>query len=525
MKKILLIVIALIPFFVQAQTKAPVIRPYSADEAKDNKKVADENLKLQLYNAALPIYQRLQVTTPNDAEVNFKLGICYLNSNFNKAAAVPFLEFAANANTKTRPKDVLFELGKAYHYAGLYDKALESFEKYREEKKGSVDAKLKFDQWVAWSTNAKSVTARPVKATFVNLGKAINTPSPDYRPLMSVADTIVYFSSKRKGNTGGGMDDLGEIPADVYFFTQNDSGRTKAKNAGTGVNTAFFDEGLSVNASGDKLLIYREAPESNGDIYIAELQGKMFGPAVSLGKSFITKSLETGASISPDGMTLYFAAEMEGSKTGKDIYRCTRTESTSWGKPERLSSAVNTNGDEDNPMIWLDGKTLFFCSTGHTSMGGYDIFSSKLRDTREDFTSAENIGYPLNTVYDDLSIALGADGKHLYLSAVRDSGFGDYDLYEVSVENALVDNPMTWICGKAIAQTGMPAKGAIVIITDQNGATVAQMESNSANGRFDVAVPPGTYKISLRHAKMGKGEALVTAEEGKARVDVDVKFE
>jgi len=525
MKKILILLAVVLPFSMMAQTKSPVIRPYSADEAKENKKYADENIKLTLYNQALPIYQRLQVTSPNDAEINFKLGICYLNTNINKGAAVPYLEYAANANTKEKPKDVTFELAKAYHYAGLYDKALEHYEKFRMEKKGVVDAKLKLDQWIAWSTNAKTITASTVEATFMNLGKGVNSPTPDYRPVMGAADTVIYFSSKRKGNTGGVTDDLGEITSDVYFFTQNDTSRSKAKNAGVGVNTAFYEECLSVNPSGDKMLVYREGPDANGDIYISELSGKTFAPAVSLGKAFITKSLETGATISPDGMTMYFAAEAEGSKTGKDIWRCTRTESTTWSKPERLSDVINTSGDEDNPIIWLDGKTLFFSSTGHTSIGGYDIFRAVLKDSREDFGKPENIGYPLNSLYDDLSMALTADGRTLYLSAVRDSGLGDYDLYQVKTTTPVVASPMTWICGKAIAQTGGPAKGAIVIVTNVTGATVAQMESNNATGRFDIAVPPGEYKISLRHAKLGKGEASVSATADVPKLVVDVKFE
>lgn len=526
MKKLIFLLAAFLPFAVTAQTKTPVIRPYPADEVKNMKKEAEEYMKLLNFNVALPIYQRLYATDPNDAEVNYRLGDCYLSTNIDKAAAVPYLEFAANANAKDKPKDILFELGKAYHYAGMYDKALETYESYREEKKGSVDSKLKFDQWVSWSTNAREITTNPVEAVFENLGKGINSPTPDYRPVMGAADTVIFFSSKRKGNTGGVTDDLGEITSDIFYFTQNDTSRSKAKNAGIGVNTPYYEECLSVTASGDMMLVYREGPEANGDIYISEIKGKTFAPAVSLGKAFVTKAMETGACISPDGMTLYFSAEADGSKTGKDIYRCTRTESTTWSKPERLSDIINTPGDDDNPLMWIDGKTFFFSSTGHNSMGGLDIFRSELKDAREDFSKPENIGYPLNSVYDDLSIALSADGKTMYLSAVRDSGLGDYDIYKVTVPNSIAYSPVTWVSGRALAQTGGPAKGAIVIITKAaGGETVAKLESNAANGRFDIALPPGDYKISLRHAKLGKGEATFTTAADMPRLTLEVPFE
>lgn len=516
-----------IPLIISAQTKVPPIKPFIADEVKEAKKEAEMFFKAENYNQALKLYERLVVTEPNNADFNFKLGVCYINTNINKAKAVPLLEYAANANTKERPKDVLLELGKAYHFAGLYDKALETYESFREEKKGIVDAKLKFDRWVNYSTSAKQLTENAKIAIFENPGKSVNTPYADYKPIMGVADTVVYFSSKRKGNTGGLTDELGDIPSDIYFFTENDTARSKAKNAGVNLNTAFYEECMFVSIDGSRMLVYKEDAEANGDIFLADIKGKQWNKPVILGKDFATKSLETGACLSPDGLTLFFAAEDPDSKTGKDIYRCTRTESTSWGKPERLGDAINTKDDEDNPYLWIDGKTFFFTSNGHNSMGGYDIFRSVMTDPREGFGPVENIGYPFNSLYDDYGIALASDGKTMYLSAVRDSGLGDYDLYKVIAEQPLVPQPMVWIQGKGITNVGSAAKGAIVVVTDKkSGATMASLETNEATGRFDVAVPAGTYNIVLRHAKLGKAETEVTVDPAESvKAVVDIKYE
>ncbi len=510
-----------------AQTKQSPIKPYTKDEVKGAKSEADDFYKAQGYNKALINYQRLVVTEPNNAEYNNKLGLCYLNTNINKAKAVPMFEYAANANTKDKPKDVLFDLARAYHYAGLYDKAIEYFEKYRVEKKGSPDPKLKLNDWVEWSTTAKSLTANPVNVTFENLSKTINSPTADYRPVMGVSDSIIYFSSKRKGNTGGLTDDLGDVTSDVYFFLQNDTSRSKAKNAGANINSAYYEECMYINPYGDKMLVYTEGPEANGDIYQTKLNGKQWDKTVSLGKDFVSKEMETGACMTPDGMTLYFSAEMSGSKTGKDIYRCTRTESTSWGKPERLSDKINTKGDEDNPNMWIDGKTFFFSSTGHGSMGGYDIFKSFKPSNSEDFSTPENLGFPINSAYDDLSIALEPDGKTFYLSAVRDSGLGDYDIYKVTSDKSLVTTPMVWLQGAAMTNAGTPAKGAFVVVTDAaTGDKVANCESNDATGHFDIALPAGTYKVSLRHAKLGKAEADFTANPSNGnKAYLELKFQ
>ncbi|MFN8154154.1 MAG: hypothetical protein U0Y08_07695 [Bacteroidia bacterium] len=526
MKKVLLILtVILISGPMMAQKKQPAIKPFTEAEVKDAKTEAEGLYKALNYTTALKIFERLVVTEPNNADYNYKLGMCYLNTNINKGKAVPYLEFASNANTKTKPKDVIFDLAKAYHYAGLYDKAIETFEAYRVSKGGTVDAKLKFDQWVSWSYNAKKLTEHVIPCTWTNLGKGINSDKADYRPVMGAADTVVYFCSKRKGTTGGLTDDLGESPSDVFFFTQNDSGMSKAKNAGINVNTEFYEETMFLSINGDRMLIYREGPESNGDIYIADQQGKSWNKPVLISKDFQTKVLETGATMSPDGLTLYFSAEAVDGKTGKDIYQCTRTESTSWGKPEKLSNVINTNGDEDNPVLWLDGKTLFFSSTGHNSMGGLDIFASVKNSPNEDWSLPVNIGYPINSVYDDNNIALSADGKTAYLAAVRDSGLGDYDLYKIQFEQPLIPTPLTWIEGRGITNVGGPAKDAFVVITDAaSGAKVASMETNAANGRFDVALPVGVYKIVLKHAKAGKAETQITVEPGVSKIVVDLLF-
>jgi len=526
MKNLIYMLVLLFAFTTaNAQKKQPAIKPYSADEFKLAKKDAEGYYKAYNYQPALKIYDRLVITEPGNAEFNYKLGMCYLNTNIAKKKAIPFLEFASNANTKDKPKDVLFDLGKAYHYAEMYDKAIETFEAFRLEKGGKVDAKMKFEQWVEWSHAAKKLVETPVAIRFESLGKSINSTQADYRPIMGAADTVIYFSSKRKGTMGGLMDDFGESPSDVYYFTQTDSAIAKSKNAGINLNTEFYEETLFLNAAGDQMLIYREGPEANGDIYFAEAKGKSWEKPNLLAPDFKTKVLETGASMSPDGMTLYFSAEAVDGKTGKDIYVCTRSSSTNWSKPEKLQGPINTDGDEDNPVMWVDGKTLFFSSTAHGSMGGLDIFKSYRVNPSEGFGAPENLGYPINSVYDDYNLALSCDGKTGFLSAVRDSGLGDYDLYKIHLEKSIVNTPMCWVKGRGITNIGSAAKGALVSVTDSiSGVQLVEMEANEATGRFDLALPPGDYKILLKHPKAGRIESNLHIEVGQARADVDLVF-
>ena len=493
---------------VFSQKKPQPVKAYSKDEEGDAKKQAAAYFKDMNYIQAQAIYERLVMTEPKDVDYNFKLALIYMFTNNAKPKAVPLMEYVVNANSKNIPKDATFDLARAYFYAGLFDKALETYEKYRTEKHGTVDSKLKFDLWVKWATDAKDLTVHPVDATFENLGKTINSITADYRPVTGANDSIVYFSSKRKGNSGGLVDDLGDIPSDIYFFTQTDSARSKAKNIGANINSPFYEECLFVSMNNDRMLIYKEGPETSGDIMLSAIKGKQWDKPVSPGKQFVTKAAETGACLSPDGLILFFAAEAEGSKTGKDIYRCTRTGQSAWGKPEKLGDNINTKEDEDCPYLWVDGKTLFFSSKGFNSMGGYDIFKAVMNNPAEGFGKAENIGFPLNSVNDDLGIAVNPDGTTIYLGAVRDSGLGDYDIYKVSLTQPITPSRYVLLHGIALTNANAAAKGAFVTITNATtGDEVFKSQTNDANGCFDAALPAGNYKIALRHAKYGKADA------------------
>jgi hypothetical protein len=255
---------------------------------------------------------------------------------------------------------------------------------------------------VEWATNANNLNTNSREVTFTNMTKTINSNGADYRPLMGVADSVIYFSSKRKGTTGGLVDPDGIAYSDIFFWTQNDTAVSKAKSAGINLNTPEFDELFYISPSGDKMITYFDSPEIYRDLMISKLVGKAWEKPVALGKDFTTKMDETGATLTPDGMTLYFSYEAPGSKTGKDIYVSTRTESTSWTKPERLGDNINSSYDDEYPSMWIDGKTLFFSSRGHGSIGGYDVFKVTMKDPKEGFSKPENIGYPLNTLYDDI---------------------------------------------------------------------------------------------------------------------------
>ena len=496
------------------------------EQADEMEKSANILYKEANYKAALDQYAKLVNFDPEDLNYNYKLGMCYMNTNSDKSQAIQY--FVKAADKKDAPKDVYYQMGRALLVAGLFDEAVEAFDKYKEVNKGQVNSKFNLDQNVEYCYNAKEYTKTPIGVKFVNPGKIINSKNADYAPVSMALDTIVFFTSNRQGNTGGIVDGLGEIIPDVYFSSKLDSGWTKAKNAGINVNSELYDITTGMTSNGDKLLIYKESAVSIGDIFISSLVGKSWQKAQLLDPSLETKDLETGACISNDGKRLFFAADMKGTLGGKDIYMMEMDDTKKWGSPVNLGPTVNTKFNEDNPMLWHDGKTLFFSSQGHNSMGGYDIFQTSRPDPSTDWSQPFNVGYPLNTYDDDLYFTLAANGRTGYVSGVKKNGLGDLDIWYFTLKEPLVKNAGILFRASILTPQGLPCKDAICsVVKESTGEVLGIMDASGPSAEIFILLPPGNYKLKARSAKMGRLEEdiNVTGSEGEKGIRKTLKLQ
>lgn len=491
----------LIASAVFAQPKPPVL---SKDQISNLKKEGADLFKSENYKEALKRYQQLYNAEPNNVDYNYKLGISYLKSNVDKKRAAEYLKNVVGK--KDAAKDILYEEAIALTYNDEFNEAIEAFEKYKEANHGKTNPKYMVDQRIEWCHNALELMKTPIDVRFTNLGKNVNSVDSDFGPVVGANDDIIYFSSNRKGNLGGIMDGFGEYLTDIYYTTGGDTSYNRAKTIGTNINTEAYDIVLNVSPNGDKMLVYREGGDANGDIYYTELKGKQWNKTIIFGQQFETKEKEMGASISVDGKTIYFAAEMKGTKGGIDIYKCEKDTSTGkWSTPINLGDNINTKFDEINPVIFADSKTLFFASQGHTSMGGFDMFKSVMPDPRQGWGKAVNIGYPLNTVFDDKDLQLNGTGKVGYISALRPGGFGETDIYKVTFKESLISPPSVFVKIKVLTQAGTPTKEAVcTIIKKSTGENLGTVMVNSSSGLANYSLPAGSYSVKIRSPKVGK---------------------
>ena len=161
-----------------------------------------------------------------------------------------------------------------------------------------------------------------------------------------------------------------------------------------------------------------------------------------------------------------------------------------------MGPTINTPYNEDAPFIHPDGKSFYFSSEGHNSIGGYDIFKTKLGEDGI-WSKPKNLGLPLNTPGDDKYYVISADGLTGYYSSGKVGGFGQQDIYTVT-PGVFDEKPVLALIKGVVFMDDQPGKANIIVSIADNGDVVGNFSSNSSTGKYLLALPPGkNYKVAF----------------------------
>jgi Tol biopolymer transport system component len=452
---------------------------------------------------ALEYFQEAYKVDSTNANINYKMGVCYLNSASEKQKSLKYLRIAEkgisrnydpyDVKNKKAPENTFLYLAEAYHYNYQFDSAIQFFQTYKailgdRDPETTKDIDLR----IGWANNAKDFMASPVPVDIVNMGDSINGPGPDYSPVISLDENFIIFTSKRFGEKG--ID--GQYYEDILISEKKEDGTwTEAHPISPYINTPTNEASISLSADGATLFIYKDET-GGGDIYTSTNMNGAWMYPVPMGGDINTKYWETHACLSADGSTLYFVSDRPGGYGGRDIYRCVKLPNGMWSKALNLGPNVNTAADEDAPFIHPDQQRLFFSSKGHKSMGGFDIFFTSKNDSGQ-WVEPINMGYPINTPDDDVFFMTSPDGKRAYFSSVREGGYGEKDIYMATLEKP-ADVELTLLKGRIYNADGKPLtqKIDIVVTNSLSGELVGNYKPNK-NGNFTIILNSGnTYQIS-----------------------------
>lgn len=476
---------------------------YGQSYPKEVKKIlsnADEYMEIEDYNNALPLYVQAEKMVPKDPAISFKVAKCMFELR-HEVKALPYLEAAKkDQDAIDDPEHELgWMLGSSYHKAHQFDKAIATLKTYRsminpKEKEALEEVDLLINNCV----NGKTMVQNPKsKITIKNLGPGVNSSFNDYAPVISADESTLIFTSRRDNTTGGQKSD-NEWNEDIYHSVKSDTVWSTAVNMGPTINTASHDASVGLSPDGQELFVYRATAANGGDLFISNLTGTVWSEPKPLNNNINTPYWEPSASTTSDETILFFTSNRKGGLGGRDIYMSRKQPNGEFGPAINLGPKINTKFDEDCPFIHPDGKTLYFSSKGHKSMGGFDIFSTTIDlATATILSEVENIGYPINTADDDVFFVWSADNKRAYFASEREGGYGEKDIYMLIREDA--DADLAVLKGKIISCDTKKPVAATIIVTDlSTQQPVGIYNSNASTGKYTVILPAGkNYGITV----------------------------
>jgi hypothetical protein len=471
----------------------------------------------QDYKNSLPLYLRVHQAYPENDNINYKIGFCYLNMDGQKHKAIPYLKNAANNTTfnfseeafyeKQAPVDAIFYLANAYLIDNQIDKALETYNRFEEKVKNhrGIFRRKNFDyEYLQHQKEkckiAKELMSEPIDFTAEKLGLPVNTPQSEYNPVVSGDGRTMVFTADKKFYTG------------VFMVKKKNGQWGPPINLLPQLGIDGDCQTTSLSYDGTELYLYRE-DELDGNIYVSYYENGKWTNIQKLGENINTKYWESHAFISSDGQELYFTSNREGGYGDLDIYKAKRNGNGTWKKPENIGKPINTEWRENTPFLTEDGKTLFFSSGGHYNMGGYDIFVS--HKTPDGWSDPQNIGYPINTTDDDQFMVPIEKGKKAYYAKYNKKAAGQKDIFKYNLKDLptidfiKVEGIMTY----RSPENKVRQDFTINIINTQTNDTLATLDPSKADAEYSYKTPDGENHLIYETPVLGNNKQYLISKD------------
>ena len=404
------------------------------DRAWKNIKTGDKFFKKGkgTYREARELYLAAYKYNSENAGLNYKIGVTYLFSD-DKFESIKYLTKAYVLDNMVA-EDIHYMLAMAYHQTLEFDKAIKEYNEFKSSLKLKKAAEIvsQINRMIEECENGKVLVSDPLRVIVNNMGDSINSTADDYNSIFALNDSVLYFTSRRQHNAKAKRSAYdNKYFEDIYYSVKTGDDWSQSQNMGKPLNKKKSNSAaVGLSRDGKEIFLYKGDKDA-GDIYVSRFKKGKWTKPKSLPGKFNTKFTETTISISPDEKLLFFvSSNPKETFGGRDIFFSKKDERGKWQKPVNMGKEINTPYDEECVHMSPDGKTLYFSSKGHNSMGGYDVFKTSLNELNE-WAEPENIGYPVNTADDDLFYTVDATGRYAYYSANRMGGMGGKDIFKV----------------------------------------------------------------------------------------------
>ncbi|HSO88659.1 MAG TPA: OmpA family protein [Draconibacterium sp.] len=484
--------------------------------AQTNKKVEDlyaeaqKQFSTKNYSGTIKICKQILSSEPGFKDAHLLLADVYSNLDsvnleilhLNKAGEIG------------REWDVVFRLGEAHYKKGDYSEALRYYNIYSDYK--YIPEKRQF--LLACKIASCRFTMQPLyDSQVITPQKTGNTATEEFWPVTSADGKKLVF--KRLIN------DRKQLQDQEAYKAEPDSAIWDIANL-LNDTIAFYNEGMKTLSDSSKIMFFTACDHPGGlgscDIYFIKFEGGKWSAPVNAGSPLNSEYWEGQPSFSTEGQLLYFSSDRSGGKGKKDIWKSELLGFSDdglpkWKEPVNLGNAINTTGDEISPFIYENKHYFYFASDGLPSIGGMDLYSAEI-DNLGNITNLKNLGYPINTHYDDDGLTLSYICDTTYFSSSRQTEKG-MEIFAFNLDRGLATSPVAYVKVKVTdLKTKKPVVAAVKLEsqpfntsrfqsqdTDENGETMFCIQLNR-NYAFTVSEPG--YLFNSRFLNQSKVNSL-----------------
>lgn len=438
---------------------------------------AEESIKTRDFLSAKEYLNKAIRSEPTYSKPYFRLSTIY-NLYRQLDSATHYYNLALSVTPESQVTEKMWERSAGLNYeSGNYETAFRAITHVAdpdprlkasiELSKKSVDNGIEIEQEVMPST--------------------VNAYQLQYFPSLTVDENTIIFT-KRNSNAPSSDEDL-------MISTRINGEWIPAQSLSKDINTPFNEGASTISADGRTLIFTScEGRPSFGscDLYITYREGNKWSKPENLGATINSRYWESQPSLSADGRVLYFASNRPGGFGKRDLW-VSKLRRNGWSPPSNLGKDVNTQYDETTPFIHVNGKTLFFSSEGHPGLGGFDLFVTHKKDTA--WSVPTNLGYPVNTRFDEISLFINAGGTHGYYAKEQkiQGQIAKSELVRFPLPgDSLIENRSSYVVGRVMDEITKKPLGATLRMTNLNDTIDTYfISSDSISGRYFLVLTEG----------------------------------
>ena len=413
----------------------------------------------------------------------------------------------------SRYKNVYLALGEACYLLMQYDQAINFLNQFLAFP--TADPRLVPDaNWLISNVNfAREKIKEPLDFEPVKMSERINQGPLQYFPVLTADESKIFFTRRESPEP--------QFDEDIYVSEKDSTGKWSFPfPISRAINTQYNEGTCTISADG-KILIFTSCMGRSNfgscDLFVSYREGIDWSRPVNLGENINSSSWDSQPALSADGRRLYFVSERPGGQGKRDIWMSEMNGEGDWDPAVNLGPVINTKEDDVSPFIHVNGQTLYYASKGRLGFGGYDLFSSELADGS--WTEPKNLGYPVNTPEDQVSLFVAANGETAYysLDSWTDRGTPTSMIYYFKMPEVItVTNKSYYVKGKIEdAETREALKASVELMDVNYNKLISRVYSDSIFGEYTMVLTEGSeyalyvekpgYIFESRHFSLPQG--------------------